>query len=91
METYDLYGHSESLGPISLTDDNKYINETTFDDNFIPITVWTSGNSPAVSGYYLSINEIQDTSGNKTYNVKLCNLTFNANGVATSGDPKTLS
>ena len=88
VETYDLYGHSESLGPISLTDDNKYINETTFDDNFIPITVWTSGNSPAVSGYYLSINEIQDTSGNKTYNVKLCNLTFSANGVATSGDPK---
>lgn len=83
VTTYNTYNNILQV----LWDDNhKYKKKTIFDDNFNPITVWTSGNNPAVSGYYLSTDEIQDTSGNKTYNVKLCNLTFNANGVATSGD-----
>ncbi len=91
VKSYNLYEE----GPQVLWDDNhKYkqtISEIEDDEgitNYIAIWKKASDNAPATTGYYLSIDEVPDTNGNKTYNVKLCNLTFNANGVATSGDPK---
>ena len=89
VKSYDLYRYNNSLSSISLTNDNKYILTTSFDENYDTIITWTtSSGGLAVNGYYLSIDDVQDTNGNKTYNVKLCYLTFNASGVATSGNPK---
>lgn len=91
VKSYDLYRYSDSLNPISLTSDNKYTSESDIDDNGNDIIIWTSSsniNISAIDSYYLSIDEIQDINGNKTYNVELCYLTFDVNGVATSSDPK---
>lgn len=91
VKTYDLYEYSNSLNPISLANNNKYTSDLDADDDGNDIIIWTSSsniNISAIDGYYLSIDDVQDTNGNKTYNVKLCYLTFDANGVATSGDPK---
>ena len=87
-KSYDLYRYNNSLSSISLTNDNKYKLTTAFDENYDTIITWTSSSGLAVNGYYLSINDVQDANGNKTYNVELCYLTFNANGVVTSGNPK---
>lgn len=91
MGSYDLYDYSSSLNPISLIENNKYISDYDFDDNGNDIIIWTSSNNiniSATDGYYLSIDDIKDTNGNKTYNVELCHLTFDTKGVATSGSPK---
>lgn len=88
VKSYDLYGDNNSLGPIYLTENNKYSSDYDFDDNGNDITIWINNNILATDGYYLSIDEVPDTNGNKTYNVELCRLTFDTNGAATSGDPK---
>lgn len=87
-KSYDLYRYNNSLSSISLATDNKYKSTTSFDENYDTIITWASSSGLAVNGYYLSINDAQDVNGNKTYNVELCYFTFNANGVATSGNPK---
>ena len=83
--------HYESV-PSYWDNNHKYTRKTKSikdEEGFTTrVSIWqNSENSFAVDDYYLSIDEIQGTSGNNTYNVKLCYLTFDANGVATSGDP----
>ena len=67
---------------VSWDKSNKYIKETTFDDNFNPITAWkTNSGTIATSGYYLGV----DTKPNGTYIVKLLKLTFDGKGTLTGG------
>ena len=92
VKSYDLYKYSSSLGSISLTENNKYTRKTKSikdEEGFTTrVSVWqNSENSSAIDSFYLSIDEVQDTNANKTYNVKLCYLTFDTNGVVTLGDP----
>ena len=62
---------------------SKYNRETILDmETFKEIDIWkTSSGTIATSGYYLSVDE----QSNKTYIVKLLNLTFDANGTVTGG------
>ena len=85
VKSYNLY--EEGL-QVLWDDSHKYIADMDIDDNGDDIFVWKSNGTLATSGYYLSIDDVTGANGNKTYNVKLCNLTFDSNGVATSGDPK---
>ena len=75
--TYNTYDDS-----VYVNWNNKYIGETTLDENFNETTVWKTNNGTiATSGYYLSI----DHKPNGTHIVQLLNLTFDAKGVY-SGD-----
>ena len=71
VTTYNTYNNS-----VYVNWDNKYIGETTLDEEtFEEITVWkTNSGTIATSGYYLSY----DKKPNGTYIVQLLNLTFNA-------------
>lgn len=79
VETYDLYKEGQQV----LCDDNhKYRQTISEDENGDEIIIWekVSDNALATTGYYLLVNETTGTNGNKIYNVKLCNLTFDSNG-----------
>ena len=78
VTTYNTYDNS-----IHVDWNNEYKQETTLDENFHNITVWiTKSGTIATSGYYLSVDEqLPD----KTYIVQLLYLTFDGNGVVTSG------
>ena len=71
--TYNTYDDSIS---VNWSESNKYIGETTLDEEtFDEITVWkTTSNAIATSGYYLSVDKKPDN----TYIVQLLNLTFEA-------------
>lgn len=73
VTTYHTYDNSIA---ITWDDSNKYISETTLDEEtFEEITVWkTNSGTIATSGYYLSIDKKPDG----TYIVQLLSLTFNA-------------
>ena len=83
-KSYDLYIEGQQ---VLCDDDHKYrqtISEIEDDEGITDyITAWnkTSDNSPATTGFYLLIDEKSDINGNRTYNVRLCDLTFNSNGV----------
>ena len=48
----------------------------------VRINVWKNSNeSLAASGFYLLVDNVSDTNGNQSYNVRLCNPTFDSNGV----------
>ena len=81
---YDLYDESFQI----LCDDSHKYKQTVSeieDDEGITdfITTWkkVSDNTSATTGFYLLVDEIIDTNGNQIYNVKLCSLTFDTNGV----------
>ena len=75
--TYNTYDDS-----VYVDWNNKYISETTLDENFHNVSVWkTKSGTIATSGYYLSIDNKPDG----TYIVQLLNMTFNEKGVY-SGD-----
>ena len=83
VKEYDLYKEGQKV----LWDNNHKYRQVVVeveDDEGITsyITTWkrVSDNTPATSGFYLLIDEATGTSGNKIYNVKLCNLTFASNG-----------
>lgn len=79
VETYDLYKEGQQV----LCDDNhKYKQTISETDSGDEIIIWekVSDATLATTGYYLLVNETTNTSGNKIYNVKLCNLTFDSNG-----------
>ena len=84
VKSYDLYIEGQQ---VLCDDDHKYrqtISEIEDDEGITDyITAWnkTSDNSPATTGFYLLIDEKSDINGNRTYNVRLCDLTFNSNGV----------
>ena len=78
--TYNTYDDSVH---VSWDASNKYNHETNIDlDTFQEITIWkTNSGTIATSGYYLCVDEQL----NKTYIVKLLNLTFDGKGQVTSG------
>ena len=78
--------HYESVP--SYWDDNHKYEQTIsreFDDqgNMVFITKWkkVSDNALATTGFYLLVDEVPGTNGNQIYNVRLCNLTFDSDGV----------
>ena len=77
VTTYNTYDDS-----ISVSWDSKYNAHTDYDfETFTEVTTWqTSNNQPATSGYYLSVDEQL----NKTYIVKLLELTFDGKGKVTN-------
>ena len=83
VKSYNLYGE----GPQVLWDDNHKYRQTIIeieDPEGITdfITVWNkvSDNALATTGFYLLIDSVPGTNGNKIYKVRLCNLTFDSNG-----------
>ena len=78
--TYNTYNN---ILQVSWDESNKYNAHTDFDmETFVETTVWkTSNNQIATSGYYLIVDEQLD----KTYIVKLLNLTFDGKGTITNG------
>ena len=76
--TYNTYDDS-----ISVDWNSKYNSHTDLDlETLVEVTTWkTSNNQPATSGYYLNVDE----QSNKTYIVKLLELTFDGKGKLTSG------
>lgn len=84
VKSYNLYKESFQV----LCDNNHKYTQTVseIDDNGITdfITTWkkVSDNTPATTGFYLLIDKITDTNENQIYNVKLCNLSFDTNGVS---------
>ena len=78
VTTYNTYDDN-----ISVSWDSKYTAHTDYDfETFTEVTTWqTSNNQPATSGYYLSVDEQL----NKTYIVKLLELTFDGKGTLTDG------
>ncbi|MBR1721174.1 MAG: hypothetical protein IJ727_01610 [Treponema sp.] len=72
--TYSTYNDN-----ISVNWNNKYISETTLnEETFEEIIVWkTNSGTIATSGYYLSVDKKPDN----TYIVQLLNLTFNESGI----------
>lgn len=87
VKSYDLYKEGQQV----LWDDNhKYeriTSEIEDDEGFTDyITTWkkASDKTSATTGFYLLIDETIDTNGNQIYNVSLCNLTFDSNGVTSN-------
>ena len=78
VTTYNTYDDN-----MSVSWDSKYTAHTDYDfETFTEVTTWqTSNNQPATSGYYLSVDEQL----NKTYIVKLLELTFDGKGTLTDG------
>ena len=80
VTTYNTYNN---ILQVSWDESNKYKKRTTLDENLHEVTVWkTSSGTIATSGYYLDVDE---QANNKTYIVKLLNLTFDEKGTLTSG------
>ena len=84
---YDLYDESFQI----LCDDNHKYRQTVSEIEDAEgitdfVTTWkkVSDNTSATTGFYLLVDEIIDINGNQIYNVKLCSLTFDTNGVGPS-------
>ena len=85
--SYDLYIEGQQ---VLWNDDHKYkrVNSKIKDDegNTKIIVKWknVSDNTPATTGFYLLIDEAIDTNENQIYNVTLCNLTFDSDGITSN-------
>lgn len=79
-KSYDLYKEGQQV----LWDDNHKYRQTVLEtEDGDEIIIWQriSDKALATSGFYLLINEELDANKNQIYNIKLCSLTFNSNGV----------
>lgn len=85
--SYDLYIEGQQ---VLWDDDHKYkrVNSKIKDDegNTQIIVKWknVSDNTSATTGFYLLIDEAIDTNENQIYNVTLCNLTFDSDGITSN-------
>ena len=83
-KSYDLYIEGQQ---VLCDDDHKYrqtisrITDETGETKLITTWKKVSDKTPATNGFYLLIDEKLDANGNQIYNIKLCNLTFDSNGV----------
>lgn len=80
VKTYDLYTEGQQV----FWDDNHKYKQTVLEtEDGDEIIIWQriSDKALATSGFYLLINEELDANKNQIYNIKLCSLTFNSNGV----------